>query len=45
MALWHDGTYAGFQDDSGWHPATARSRKHQPHPVVRSLPLPLLLAG
>jgi hypothetical protein len=41
MAVWHDGTYAGFQDDTGWHPATARSRKHQPQPVIRSLPLPL----
>jgi hypothetical protein len=45
MVLWHDGTYAGFQDDSGWHPATVRSRIRQPHPVVRSLPLPLPLAG
>jgi hypothetical protein len=46
MALWHDGTY-GFQDDLGWHPATARSRTRHPHPVVRSvpLPLPLPLAG
>jgi len=45
MALWHDGVYAGFQDDTGWHPGTGRSRKRQPHPVVRSLPLPLPLAG
>jgi hypothetical protein len=45
MAVWHDGAYAGFQDDTGWHPATARSRKRAPHPVVRSLPLPLPLAG
>jgi hypothetical protein len=45
MAIWHDGAYAGFQDDAGWHPATARSRKHQPHTVVRSLPLPLPLAS
>jgi hypothetical protein len=45
MALWHDGTYVGFQDDMGWHPPTARSRKRQPHSVVYSLPLPLPLAG
>jgi len=41
MAVWHDGMYAGFRDDTGWHPTTARSRKRAPHPVVRSLPLPL----
>jgi hypothetical protein len=41
MAVWHDGSYAGFQDDVGWHPATARSRNRAPHAVVRSLPLPL----
>ena len=45
MAIWRDGTYVGCQDDIGWHPATARSRKRAPHPVVRSLPLPLPLAG
>jgi hypothetical protein len=45
LAFWCDGTYAGFQDDTGWHPATARSRVRQPHAVVRSLPLPLPLAG
>jgi hypothetical protein len=45
MALWHDGTYAGFQDDTGWHPATRRSRRRQPQPVVRAVPLPLPLAG
>jgi hypothetical protein len=45
MAVWHDSTYAGFQDDIGWHPATARSRKRAPNPVVRPLPLPLPLAG
>jgi hypothetical protein len=45
MAMWHDGTYAGFQDDTGWHPATARSRKRHLRPVVRPLPLPLQLAS
>ena len=45
MASWHDDTYLGFQDDIGWHPAKVRSRTRQPHPVVRSLPLPLPLAG
>jgi hypothetical protein len=41
MAVWHDGAYAGFQDDTGWHPATAKSHKRSPHPVARPLPLPL----
>jgi hypothetical protein len=45
MAIWHDGTYLGFQDDIGWHSATARRRTGHPHPVVRSLPMPLPLAG
>jgi hypothetical protein len=45
MALWHDTVYAGYQDEIGWHPATARSRTRHPHPVVRSLPLPLPLAS
>jgi hypothetical protein len=45
MAFWRDGTYMGFQDDTGFHPATARSRKRQPSPLVRSLPLPLPLAS
>jgi hypothetical protein len=45
LAIWHDDTYVGFQDNIGWHPATARSHARHPHPVVRSLPLPLPLAG
>jgi hypothetical protein len=45
MANWHDDTYVGFQDDLGWHAATARSRTRQPHTVVRSLPQQLPLAG
>ena len=43
MAVWHDSAYVGFQYDSGWHPATTRSRKHRPQPVVTSVPLPLPL--
>jgi hypothetical protein len=43
--MWHDGTYTGFQDDSGWHPAGVRSRKRHLCPVVRPLPLPLALAS
>jgi hypothetical protein len=45
MAIWHDDTYVGFEDDTGWHPATGRSRKSALRPVVRPLPLPLPLAS
>jgi hypothetical protein len=45
MAIWHDSTYVGFQDDIGWHPATPRSRTRYPRTVLRSFPLPLALAG
>jgi hypothetical protein len=45
MAFWHDDTYIGFQGDTGWHPATARSHTRHLHAEVRSLPLPLPLAG
>jgi hypothetical protein len=41
IAVWHDNAYAGCQDDVGWHPAAVWSRTRHPHPVVRSLPLPL----
>jgi hypothetical protein len=37
MAIWHDDTYVGFQDDLGWHPATARSRARQPHMELETL--------
>jgi hypothetical protein len=46
LALWRDGdAYVGFQDDAGWHPATARRRKCQPYRVLRTLPMPLPLVG
>jgi hypothetical protein len=45
MAIWHDDTYVGFQDDIGWHSATVRSRTRRPHPALRAQPLPLLLAS
>ena len=46
LAVWRDSdTYVGCQDDAGWHPATARSRKRQPRQDVRTLPMPLPLAG
>jgi hypothetical protein len=28
MAVWHDDTYLGFQNDIGWQPAMARSHTH-----------------
>jgi hypothetical protein len=43
LALWRAGTYAGYQDDTGWHPATANGRVRQPRVAAQSLPL--LLAG
>jgi hypothetical protein len=47
MAMSHNGAYSGYQDDLGWHPATARGHPPHPRPVVSSLPqpLPLALAG
>src|SRR6185312_6166944 len=44
LALWRAGTYVGYQDDTGWHSATTRSRVHTPR-TPRSLSLPLPLAG
>jgi hypothetical protein len=41
MAIWRDNVYAGYQDDTGWHPSTAGSRTRHSCPVV----LPLQLAS
>ena len=41
LALFHDGTYLGRYDVTGWHAASARSRVRQP----RSTQLPLRLAA
>jgi hypothetical protein len=41
LALFHDGTYLGRYDVTGWHAASARSRIRQP----RSTQLPLRLAA
>jgi hypothetical protein len=43
LALWRAEAYAGYQDDAGWHPATANGRVRQPR--VAAHWLPLLLAG
>jgi hypothetical protein len=40
LAVWHDGTCAGFQNDIGWHSSTGRSRTGQPR-ALASLPLSL----
>jgi hypothetical protein len=45
LALWCEGSYVGYQDDSGWHSATARSRVHEHRVAARSFSLPLPLAG
>jgi hypothetical protein len=45
LRLWQDTRYMGYQDDAGWHAATPRTRRHEPHAVLRSLPLPLPLAS
>jgi len=45
LYLWHNQTFVGYQDDTSWHAASTRARARQPHPVHRSLPLPLPLAG
>jgi hypothetical protein len=47
LALWREGTYVGYQDDDGWHSATAARRPRRPQLAARSLPLPfpLPLAG
>ena len=41
LALFHDGTYLGRYDVTGWHAASTRSRVRQP----RSTQLPLRLAA
>jgi len=45
LYLWHKQTFVGYQDDSSWHPASARARARQPRPAHRSFPLPPPLAG
>jgi hypothetical protein len=39
LALWREGAYAGYQDDVGWHPATANGRVRQPGDTLLGIAL------